>query len=143
MKNSWFHQLINYYILRKKYHSNEALAIKSMGSLYRQWFTEVWCGRTNMSATDRSACQIYVAICKTIEKINGMLLTNPKLEVQEIVEVISISRCSVVLMLSEYLCIRNLSVRLVQRLLTIDRTRNHDTFKYLELSNCNPDEFLL
>jgi histone-lysine N-methyltransferase SETMAR len=78
------------------------------------------------------------------EKIHDIILDNPKIKLDEIVEIVNISKERVHYIIHEHLGIRKLIARWVPRLLTIyqKRQRVRASTRSLELFQRNPNEFL-
>ena len=62
-----------------------------------------------------------------INKIHDIVSNDPKVEVREIAEIVSISTERVFNILHTHLCIRKLRAKLLPQLLTIDQKRIHVT----------------
>ena len=128
MEKSEFRVLIKRYIVRGKPLSETKAKLEKSYSdsalsyiMVQKWFTEFRCGHMSTETIPCPGRRNKITIPEIINKIHDILLDDPKVELHEIAEIVSISTERVVNILHKHLCMRKLCARWVLRLLTIDK----------------------
>ena len=89
----------------------------------QKWFTEFCGGHTCTETIPSPDRTNEITTREMINKIHDIVLNDPKVNVREIAEFVSITTERVVNILHTHLCMRKLCARWVLRLLTIDQKR--------------------
>ena len=112
--------------------------------MVQKWFTETRCGRTSTETIPSPGPPNEITTPEMINKIYDIVLNDPKVEVREVAEIVSISTEHVVNILHTHLCMRKLCARWVPQLLAIDQKRIRVTIseKNLAYFNRNTKKFL-
>ena len=88
--------------------------------MVQKWFTEFRFGRTNTETISGPGRPNEITTPEAINKIDDIVLNDPKVKVRETAEIVSISTEHAVNILDTHLCMRKLCARWVPRLLTND-----------------------
>ena len=112
--------------------------------MVQKWFTEFGYGCTRTETMPSPGRPDEIVTPEIINKIHDIVLDDPKVNVHEIVEIVTMATEPVVNILHTHLCMRKLFARWVPRLLTIDQKRIHVTTSERNSTyfNRNPKEFL-
>lgn len=110
----------------------------------RYWFNEFKRGRTSVFDEERPGRPIEVTTEDMVNKIHDIVLTDCRVKIKEIGDIVDISIERIQNILHEKLGMRKLSARWVPRLLTEEQKRNRmTTSEYcLDMFKRNPKEFL-
>ena len=112
--------------------------------MVKKWIGKFKRGRTSRNDAERSGRQKDVTAPEIIEKIQDIVLDDPKVKVRELAAATGISIGSVVKLLHKNLGIRKLHAKWMPRLLINDQKvqRVRDSMSCLDLLNRNPTDFL-
>ncbi|XP_055307605.1 histone-lysine N-methyltransferase SETMAR-like, partial [Sitodiplosis mosellana] len=110
----------------------------------KRWFADFKRGRTDTDDAERSGRPNEAVIPENITKINKMIMADRKLKLQEIADILKISKGSVYTILHDHLGMRKLCSKWVPRLLTPEQKQNRvdDSESCLTIFKRNPNEFL-
>ena len=111
MEKSEFRVLIKHHFLRgktlsetkAKIHKYYSYTSTSLG-MVQKWFTEFRCGRTSTETIPSPGRPNEISTPEMINEIHNIVLNDPKVQVREIAEIVSISTERLVNTLHTHLC---------------------------------------
>ena len=88
--------------------------------MVKKWYADFKRSRTDTNDAERSGRSNSAVVPENSNKLQKIVLADRKLKLREIAEESKISESSVFTVLHEYLSMRKLCLKWVQRLLTVD-----------------------
>ena len=113
-------------------------------TMVKKWFAEFKRGRTSTEDADRSGRPSDVSSSETINKVLNIILTDRRVTIRYVSDVLNISYGSVQSIISEQIGMHKVSARWVPRMLTQEMMQNRVTASQENLNQWqhNPEDFL-